>query len=209
MKEFSGGFKSVYKGPVFAVQKVPIRHGALGGKIVSHFEQGRAAAGLASKILSGVPSGSLRVVDKSPNLFLFDHNELERFNLKKAALPSGAKILNAPVTILDEYAHWVVGGILVFVLQLGLILVLFNTMRQRRLAEMSLRESDFRFMAFFDNSPSIMYMKDLQHRFMNMLFRRNVDDGDTIAMPLTEKAEEQLNDLMGDIDGLLDGTNSK
>lgn len=31
----------------------------------------------------------------------------------------------------------------------------------------------------------------------------------TAAMPLTEKAEEQLNELMGDLDGLLDETNVK
>ena len=50
-----------------------------------------------------------------------------------------------------------------FILQLGLILVLINTIRQRRLAEVSLRESDARFRAFFNNSPFITYMKDLQH----------------------------------------------
>jgi len=122
------------------------------------------AALLASKIPSGVPSASLRVIDQSPNLFLFDHSELARFQLKKAALPRGSAIINAPKSILNQYAHWVVGGILVFVLQLVLILLLVNTIRQRRSAEVSLRESDARFRAFFDNSPSIMYMKDLQHR---------------------------------------------
>lgn len=179
-KEFSARFKKVYKGPVFAVQKAPIGHGALGGKVVSHFEQGRAAALLASKILSGVPSASLRVIDQSPNLFLFDHSELARFHLKKAALPRGSVIINAPKSILNEYAHWVVGGILVFVLQLVLILLLVNTIRQRRSAEVSLRESDARFRAFFDNSPSIMYMKDLQHRLtmVNTKYREFHNAGD-------------------------------
>ena len=122
----------------------------------------------------------MRVIDQSPNLFLFDHSELARFQLKKAALPRGSVIINAPKSILNEYAHWVVGGILVFVLQLVLILLLVNTIRQRRSAEVSLRESDARFRAFFDNSPSIMYMKDLQHRLtmVNTKYREFHNAGD-------------------------------
>tara|TARA_Y100001936_G_scaffold253992_1_gene323158 strand:+ start:3819 stop:6752 length:2934 start_codon:yes stop_codon:yes gene_type:complete len=162
-KAFSARFKEVYAGPVFSVQKAPIGYGALGGKIVSHFEQGRAAAALAFKILTGTPSDTLMVTEESPNLYLFDHNELARFNLNKTALPRDAKIINAPKTILNEYAHWVVAGILVFALQLVLILVLTNNIRQRHVAEASLRDSDARFRAFFDNSPSIMYMKAPDH----------------------------------------------
>jgi PAS domain S-box-containing protein len=179
--EFITRLKAVYKGPIFSMQKPPIGHGALGGKVVTHFEQGRAAAKLASQILSGTPSGSLRVVEQSPNVFLFDHFELERFTIKKAALPGGSKIINAPRTILSEYAHWVVGGILVFVFQLALIFVLINTMRQRRLAEASLRESDARFRAFFDHSPSIMYMKDLHHNLtmVNTKYREFHSGGDS------------------------------
>ncbi len=161
--EFITQLKAVYKGPIFSMQKAPIGSGALGGKVVTHFEQGRAAANLASQILSGTQSSSLRVIEESPNQFLFDHVELVRFQLKRAALPRGSKMINAPKSILNEYAHWVVSGFLVFVLQLVLILMLTSTMRQRRLAEASLRESEARFRAFFDNSPSIMYMKALDH----------------------------------------------
>jgi PAS domain S-box-containing protein len=180
-REFITHLKAEYRGPIFSMQKAPIGYGALGGKVVSHYEQGRAAAVLGSQILSGTSSGSLRVIGESPNLFLFDHFELARFHLKKADLPRGSKIINAPKSILNEYAHWVVGGVLVFVLQLVLILVLINTMRQRRLAEASLRESDARFRAFVDHSPSIMYMKDLHHNLtmVNTKYREFHNDGDS------------------------------
>ncbi|NKB22737.1 MAG: response regulator [Alphaproteobacteria bacterium] len=173
-EEFIARLKAVYKGPIFSLQKAPIGHGALGGKVVTHVEQGRAAALLVSQILSGIPSGNLRVIDESPNLYLFDFHELERFNLNKSALPRGSRIINTPTTILNEYAHWVVVGVLVFALQLVLILVLTNTIRQRRLAEVSLRESDARFRAFFDNSPSIMYMKTPDHK-MTMVNARYLE----------------------------------
>jgi len=182
--EFITHLKAVYKGPIFSMQKAPIGYGALGGKVVTHFEQGRAAAVLASQILSGTPSGFLRVIGESPNLFLFDHAELERFNLKKAALPRGSIMINAPISILDEYAHWVVSGILVFVLQLGLILVLINTMRQRRKAEVLLRESDAKFRAFFDNSPAIMFMKsvDLKMTMANSRYLEFYGVGETTVV---------------------------
>lgn len=159
-REFLARLKAVFAGPIFTVQRNSIGHGALGGKIVSHFEQGREAAGLVSKILSGVASDTLRVITRSPNVYMFDYNELKRLNIDVADLPSESQIIGAPDSFIEKYGRWIAPAIILIALQSAFILLLFFNMRERRMAEGSLHESEARFRAFFDNSPSVMYIKN-------------------------------------------------
>lgn len=56
---------------------------------------------------------------------------------------------------------------------------------------------------------AIVRQSEISTPDINLLSRRDQDNVNAEPAPLTEKAEEQLNDLIGDIEGLLDGTNSK
>lgn len=165
IRDFMARLRENFSGPVFTVQRDAIGYGALGGKIVSHFEQGRVAAGLASKIIGGTASASLRVVMRSPNVLTFDHNEMERLGIAPSDLPPGSKIIGAPPSTLGKYIYWITGAIILIALQTILIVLLTLNTRRRQRAEISLRESDARFRAFFENSPSMMYIKD-----RNLLF---------------------------------------
>lgn len=158
--EFMRRLRMVYAGPILTVQQNSIGRGALGGKVVSHFEQGRVAAGLVSKVLNGVDSGTLRVVLESPNVFTFDHDEMKRLGLRASLLPAESVVTGGPLSLIGKYKYWIAGATILFAIQAAFILLLVLNMRQRRLAEASLRESDARFRAFFENSPALMYVKD-------------------------------------------------
>ena len=158
--DFYSRLKEVYAGPIFTVQKPAIGIGALGGKIVSHFEQGREAARLATEILKGVSSNNLRVVTESPNVFVFDYKELRRLGVNESNLPPGSQIIGAPESLVGKYFYWIVAGAILISIQSMFILLLVLNMRKRQLAEKSLHETEARFRAFFDNSPSVMYIKD-------------------------------------------------
>ena len=156
--------RTVYDGPVLMTQSHSIGAGVLGGKVVSHLEQGRAAAGLAARILAGVDPGTLRVIADSPNVFMADHRELARLGVPARRLPPGTILLNAPQSLFGRYGPWAIAGILVLGFQLALIVVLVRSRRRHRRAESALRDSEATLRAFFDNSPSVMYVKDTQHR---------------------------------------------
>ncbi|MBT5051008.1 MAG: response regulator [Rhodospirillaceae bacterium] len=164
IRDFMARLRKVFSGPVFTVQRDAIGKGALGGKIVSHFEQGRAAAGLASKLMHGVASETLRVVMRSPNVYMFDYAELNRLGINHSMLPPDSQIIGAPQSTVEKYIYWISGAAVLIALQTAFIVLLTLNTRRRRHAEISLRESDARFRAFFDNSPSMMYVKDRQHR---------------------------------------------
>lgn len=158
--------KKVYLGPIFSSQKHGIQHGVLGGHVVSHLEQGKHAGRMAAAILSGVPVSKIKVKDQSPNIFMFDHNELTRLNLDPALIPADATIVNSPDEGLHDYAGWFIGGAIALMLQMTLIVFLVKTIRHRRTAQTALRASENRLRAFLDHSPSAMYIKDRDHRLV-------------------------------------------
>lgn len=133
--------QTVYRGAIFALQEHGIGYGVLGGRMVSHFEQGRVAASLAARVLRGEAIGSVPVVSESPNVFVFDYAQLRRLGLDRTRLPAGAQILNQPVNVFDTNPLLMVGGVAFLILQTGVIVALVVTVQRRRRAESELREA--------------------------------------------------------------------
>lgn len=158
--------KKAFSGPIFSSQQHGIGHGVLGGKVVSHLEQGRFAGRRVAAIFSGVPVAQIKVADESPNIYMFDHNELTRLGIKEHQLPSERTVINEPEEKLRTYAEWLIVGAIAIGLQMTLIIVLFRTIRHRRTAVTALRDSENRLRAFLDHSPSEMYVKDRDHRLV-------------------------------------------
>ncbi len=133
--------QTAYRGPIFALQEHGIGHGVLGGRVVSHFEQGRVAATLASRVLRGEAIAAIPVVSESPNVFLFDHAQLKRLGLDIARLPAAAQVVNKPVSVFDTNPLLMIGGVAFLILQTGIIVALVITVQHRRRAESELREA--------------------------------------------------------------------
>ena len=192
--------KKAFDGPLFSGQKHGIGYGVLGGEVVSHFEQGRSAGTKVAAILSGIPVSQIKVTEKSPNVLMFDHNELVRLGIEDSRLPQESIIVNRPEEKLKTYAEWLVIGGIALGLQTALIVFLFKTIRHRRLAVSALRESESRLRAFLDHSPSAMYVKDLDHRLVMVnakyLKLHNVSEEDVIGKrggsQLTEEERSRM-----------------
>ena len=153
--------------PLFSVQPHGIGHGVLGGHVVSHYEQGRAAGRMAADILKGHPVETIRVLRSSPNIYMFDHAELRRFGIDSASLPAEAVIRNLPQrSPFETYVDWIVAGAVALVVQMLLIVYLIQLHRHRNAAETAMRETQERLQAFLDNSPSVMLVKDREHRIV-------------------------------------------
>jgi PAS domain S-box-containing protein len=177
--------KKAFGGAIFSAQQHGIGHGVVGGYVVSHMEQGRAAGNKVVAILSGVPVGNIKVAAESPNIFRFDHAELARLGLEDRQLPPGSEIINQPEEKLRTYAEWLIAGTIAIGLQMTLIVVLVRTIRHRRTAETALRGSENRLRAFLDHSPSAMFVKDREHRLVMVnakyLQLHNVSEEDVIG----------------------------
>ncbi len=118
--------------------------GILGGKLISHRQQGRAAAEMVIEILAGKPVENISVRSESPNSYLFDYQELARFGIERSSLPTDTQIYNEPQSDYQEHKEliWTVVGVF-----FGYTLLLFGmwlSIQRRKQAEEALRVSEKR-----------------------------------------------------------------
>jgi signal transduction histidine kinase/ABC-type uncharacterized transport system substrate-binding protein len=85
--------------PVFVMDDVDIGHGTVGGYLVSWAADGKVAAGMAVRILSGVKPQDIPVV-RNNNVYLFDWRALRRWGFKESDLPPGSTV------IFREFSLW-------------------------------------------------------------------------------------------------------
>jgi len=144
--------------PLFHLWYHGLGEGILGGKVISHEEQGKAAAEIVVNILAGYPIEKIRVVEDSPNLNIIDYRVLKDFKLDKKNIPPDTFWLNKPVSFYSQYKFriWVIS--IFFFLQTSTILILINAIRIRKRSESALRDSEKRHSSLFINNHSIMLL---------------------------------------------------
>ena len=82
--------------PIYSVYDFYLGYGIVGGKMISGTTQGSLAADLALRVLRGEPAERVPVVKNSPNQYMFDMFELNRFGIPLASLPNYSVIINTP-----------------------------------------------------------------------------------------------------------------
>lgn len=124
--------------PLYHLRYHGMGDGIMGGVLISQYEQGRNAALIADHILKGTPPSWIPVMRESPNVVVFDYNEMSKFGIEPSALPSGSTIINHPVSIFDEYRVYILVAFLIIICLTILLIVMVITIRRRRLAEQAL-----------------------------------------------------------------------
>ena len=92
--------------PVYTLWYSGIGTGLLGGKLVSGFPQGEAAAGIALRVLDGESASDIPVVMEGANVIMFDSNAMKRFGLRENDLPAGSRILFKQFSLYEQYRIW-------------------------------------------------------------------------------------------------------
>jgi PAS domain S-box-containing protein len=131
--------------PVYDLWEHGLGMGVLGGKIISHFEQGRRAARMALDILGGTPVRDLPVVEGGEaNRYVFDYDVLKRFRIAPEDLPDGSRLLNPPISLWRTHKlelSLVAGSVVVLVTLVCLLLAYVSRLRRARIG---LRQSEER-----------------------------------------------------------------
>jgi len=145
--------------PVFGRSEWMIGRGMTGGKCVSGYHQGRAAAELAAVMTGPVKERGGKVMD-SPNIFMFDNSELVKHSIKISSLPKGSKIINIPRSYYDENPKMMNLVIAIHLSLLILLAVLFLNIRRRKNIEADLRKTAAMLKGVLANSPAVIYQVD-------------------------------------------------
>jgi len=128
--------------PLFDLQLQGIGSGLLGGKVISHIEQGKSAAKMVEKILSGIKITSIPVIDKSSNQYIFDHKQLKKFNINEKLLPKDSLILNKEVSFYEDNKKYIWSILIAFIVMIAFIGYLLINIKFRKKAEKDLLEAN-------------------------------------------------------------------
>lgn len=103
-----------------------------------------------------------------------DWRQLQRWNIPESRLPAGSIVLFRPQSFFELYRRYVVGGLLVFGVQLALIVgLLVQRVRRRRAEELS-RNSEERYRSVVDTQNEMIcrYLPDSTLTFVNDAYCR-------------------------------------
>ena len=150
--------RKVLKAPIFWLWHHCIDDGALGGVVVSHFEQGRKAGNMAGAILKGSNISDMPVIEESPNITTINYDVMQQFDIDPSLLPSDTVFLNKPISLYGQYKFEI--NTLAAVL---LLLVIFSGtlsiyVLRLRSARFNLKESKTRLQTIYDAADNIAFI---------------------------------------------------
>ncbi|WP_320176363.1 ABC transporter substrate binding protein [Maridesulfovibrio sp.] len=148
-KSFEGGLQEIISSsnrPVFHIYEHGIGNGLIGGKVISHYEQGAIAGRIALDILNGKSIKDIPVVeDGEANRFVFDRVVLDHFKIKDSKLPAGSIILNEKHSVWGVHKIEIVAGLFVIAVLLVFSIALSVAYMKLRNAQEEVRLSRERF----------------------------------------------------------------
>ena len=103
-------------------------------------EGARPIAAVAVRMLGGEKAGDIKVPPIEFSAPKYDWRQLKRWNISESRLPPGSEILFREPTAWQRYSWQIALTLAVILAQAGLISVLLNERRRRRLAEVQSRQ---------------------------------------------------------------------
>ncbi len=155
--------------PIYSAWDFTLGHGIVGGKLVSGFNQGQKAAEITKQILNGKSPSQITVAIESPNEYMFDFNQLKRFNINQSDLPKDSKIINIPSNtymFAKDFIRSIVTAV-IFILVLIIIILLYN-ISMRREAEDKLNEKYLQLSSLINTIPDFVILKDGKGRWIQV-----------------------------------------
>jgi PAS domain S-box-containing protein len=123
------------KVPIYGLWDFYLNHGLVGGFLTHGYAQGESAAYLAKKVLDKEDVKNITIIKQSPNKYIFDHNKLEQYSIKKSMIPKGSIVLNQPFDFYKEYKLEISIVIIVFIVFVMIISFLILALLEKRKAK--------------------------------------------------------------------------
>ncbi|WP_282014405.1 ABC transporter substrate binding protein [Marinifilum flexuosum] len=126
--------KPYCKVPIYCVWDFYLNRGAIGGSLITGRIQGKQAAQIAKKVLSGTPIDDIPPM-QSVYEYEFDYNELVNFDIKIKDLPKNSKLINEPYSLIKENKEIFILTLTILILLTIIIIVMMINIHLRKLRE--------------------------------------------------------------------------
>ena len=148
--------ETVSRVPIYGCWDFFLGHGLAGGRLISGFAQGKTAANIALRILDGKAVADIPVIKKSPNQYMFDNDQLIKFNIDPSMLPKDAVIINRQIFFYVKNKKMIVSIIGSIAGLTFIILMLSLNIRARKRFEQELEKSRERYRLLVDNQTDMI-----------------------------------------------------
>lgn len=138
--EISDSLKSINI-PIYVSWDFLISDNIIGGKVIDGYSQGKIAAEMLLKIVNGETVENIPIERESPSKFIFNYNELKKYDIDIDNIPSNYNIINKPFSFYNTYKIqiYIVSAIMLSLIVL--IVILFINIKKRVLTEKELNRN--------------------------------------------------------------------
>ncbi|WP_417327851.1 ABC transporter substrate binding protein [Halarcobacter sp.] len=166
---YKQSFKKIYEVsqvPTYGLWDFYLDYGMVGGLLTSAKAQGEAVANMTLQVLNGKSVKDIPVIEKSPNRYIFDYKELDRFDLSVENILKEYELINEPHGFFRKYTKLVVVIIIIF----GILLIMVFSMKaniQRRMKVEKDLQNRIKFdKVLLDTLPNAIYYKNKDGKFL-------------------------------------------
>lgn len=127
--------------PVYHIYDFGLNNGAIGGAMLSGKLQGKSAADIAVRVLSGENSDEIGYVDPHSKEVVIDYKQMKNYDISINQIPKYVEVINKPFSFYETYKSLVLFVAAIFAMLLILVNFLFFHIRRINKMKKSLSES--------------------------------------------------------------------
>jgi PAS domain S-box-containing protein len=166
-KESLKDIKQISAVPIYGLWDFYLGNGVIGGFVTSAKGQGEAVASMALEyLIKNRPIEDIPILQKSPNEYIFDYNELKRFKMNIEPHVGEYKIINEPITIYKEHRNFVMLTILTILVLFIIVLIMRANIQRRKLVEKDLSNRIKFDKVLLDTLPNPIYYKNTDGKIL-------------------------------------------
>ena len=158
--------KRVSQVPIYGLWDFYLNNGIVGGLLTSAIAQGENISKMAFDVLNGKKITDIPILEKSPNLYMFDYNELKKFNLDVSEHVENPLIINEPNTIYKEHTKFFIIAIVTIFLLSTIVVILKANIQRREKLELELSNRVEFDKVLLDTIPNPIYYKNIEGKFL-------------------------------------------
>ena len=166
------------KVPIYGLWDFYLNYGIVGGLLTSAIGQGDAVSKMAIEVLDGKKISEIPILEKSPNEYIFDYKELERFNIDVTRHVNDYILINEPKAEFKELTKFFILAILIIVILSIIVLTLRANIQRRLKVELALSNRLEFDKVLLDTIPNPLYYKNIDGKFQgcNLAFANLVNE---------------------------------
>lgn len=147
--------------PVYSPRYTYLNNGIVGGMLTSGKNLGINIGEITLRILNGEKSYDIPAIIDTSHKYVFDYNQLKRFNIDKAVIPEDSETINIPssnYSISKRLLFYIVAGF-ISILILTILILLISIRKLNRTKKLYLN-SESLLKTIINSTPDIISFKD-------------------------------------------------